>query len=89
MGDPNGASRSAAPLLASNATASIPVNDKSPDHKWEIVPALEAWPSNSPTQLEIHIATCAAEVAKTSGLSDNKGTLCFLEFMDLFEKELQ
>ena len=81
--------KSAAPLLASNATASIPFNDKSPDHKWELVPALEASPSNNPTQLEIHIATCAAEVAKTSGLSDNKGTLCFLEFMDLFGRELQ
>ena len=88
-GDPSGASRSDAPLLASNPTASITFNDKSLDHKWELVPALDASPSNNPTQLEIHIATCAAEVAKTSGLSDNKGTLCFLEFMDLFEKELQ
>ena len=88
-GDPSGARRSAAPLLASNATASIPFNDKSLDHKWEVVPAFEAWAHRSPSQLEIHIASCAAEVAKTSGLSDNKGTLCFVEFMDLFEKELQ
>ena len=88
-GDPSGASRSAAPLLASNATASVPFNDKSLDHKLEVVPAFEAWPNQSPSPLEIHIAKCAAEVAKASGLGDNKGTLCFLEFMDLFEKELQ
>ena len=87
-GDPSGASQSAAPLFAGNATASIPFNDKSLDHKWEVVPAFEAWAHRSPSQLEIRIATCATEVAKTSRLSDNKGILCFLEFMDLFEKEL-
>ena len=88
-GDPCGTSRSAVPRLATNATASIPFNDKSPDHKWEIVPAFEAWTNKSPSSLEIHIANCAVEVARPSGLADSKGTLCFLEFMDLFEKELK
>ena len=55
-------------------------NDKTHDHKWEIVPAL-----NSGDKLKIQIARCASSVAKHEGLADNKGTLCFFAFMDLLE----
>ena len=60
-----------------------PVNDKTLDHKWEIVPAL-----NSGDKLKIQIARCASSVAKHEGLADNKGTLCFYAFMDKLEADL-
>ena len=58
-------------------------NDKTHDHKWEIVPAL-----NSGDKLKIEIARCASSVVKHEELADNKGTRCFYEFMDLLETEL-
>ena len=72
-GDPSGASSSGtAPrlILEANPTASADFNDKQPDHKWVIVPALD-----DPDQFDVRIADCASRVAKTSGLADRKGTL--------------
>ena len=83
-GDRSGASSSStAPRLLPNESAPAPFNDKTHDHKWEIVPAL-----NSGDKLKIQIARCASSVAKHEGLADNKGTLCFYAFMDLLEAEL-
>ena len=86
-GDPSGATSSGcAPRLAleANPTATAEFNDKQPDHKWIVVPA-----HDSPARFDVLIANCASEVAKTSGLGDNKGTLCFLEYMNYLELELE
>ena len=86
-GDPSGASSSGtAPrlILEANPTASADFNDKQPDHKLVIVPALD-----DPDQFDVRIADCASRVAKTSGLADRKGTLCFLQFMNHLEAELK
>ena len=86
-GDPSGASSSgSAPrlLLEANPTASADFNDKQPDHTWNIVPA-----HDDPDQFDVCIADCASQVAKTSGLADCKGTLCFLQFMNCLEAELK
>ena len=86
-GDPSGATSSgSAPRLAleANSTASADFNDKQPDHKWIIVPA-----HDNPAQFDVRIADCASQVAKTSGLGDCKGTLCFLQFMNCLEAELE
>ena len=73
-GDRSGASSSStAPRLLPNEFVPAPFNDKTHDHKWEIVPAL-----NSGDKLKIQIAICASTVAKHEGLADSKGTLCFL-----------
>ena len=69
-GDPGGASSSTAmpPLiLEENPTAAAEFNDKLPDHKWIVLPAM-----GDPDEYDTAVAEIAARVAQTCRLSDKK-----------------
>ena len=86
-GNPGGASSSTAmpPLiLEENPTAAAEFNDKLPDHKWIVLPAM-----SDPDEYDTAVAEIAARVAQTCRLSDNKCTMCFAQYSDLLKTEVK
>ena len=72
-GDPGAASSSTAmpPLiLEENPTAAAEFNDKLPDHKWIVFPAM----GDKKEDVAI-VAEIASRVAQSCRLADNKGTM--------------
>ena len=71
--------------LQPNQEASIAFDDKTANHKWLMVPAL----NNPITELDIQVANTAYQTATSSPMQDTFGTIPFLEFMSQYEPFLE
>ena len=71
------------PLLLANQASLAPFNDQTQDHHWEILPALDRG-----SRMQRQTSICASMVLRHQNLADNKGTICFLEMMQILGQEL-